>query len=325
MGQSLGQVKIPIPKVGKKAPSEIRLLKWGYNPTLNSLPIYFTKQSAQLLLEEFEKKGRVYSFDVEHSQAPAPKDDERAQLVSILREAINPSAKESAGSHSIEVRDDGLWLTNINWVPERAKEIEDGKWLYLSPWLYQTQTGVVTGYQNSALTNRPAMRNPTPLLYSEKFLSMDTTENQNQPNPLPDATVSELRELQKMSALLSQILAQGQSALNHPNDRIQQIGKAVTSSLPDSIDSVLAYMRELDPNGEFDQPKADKEPDLQLIPKAQTPASSPEQNLYSLCSEVTGETDLKRIRGALLALGQTKTIASKKVQAAQDRAKSPFG
>ncbi len=166
------------------------------------------------------------------------------------------------------------------------------------------------------------MRNPTPLLYSEKFLSMDTTENQNQPNPLPDATVSELRELQKMSALLSQILAQGQSALNHPNDRIQQIGKAVTSSLPDSIDSVLAYMRELDPNGEFDQPKADREPDLQLIPKAQTPASSPEQNLYSLCSEVTGETDLKRIRGALLALGQTKSLASKKVQATQDRAKA---
>ncbi|MBO1856841.1 phage protease [Burkholderia cenocepacia] len=84
------------------------------------------------------------SFDYEHQ---------------TLRARENGKPAPAAGwFKTLEVRDDGVWATDIKWTAAARQMIESGEYRYTSPvFTYDEKTGEVTSLFNVALTNTPAI------------------------------------------------------------------------------------------------------------------------------------------------------------------------
>lgn len=89
-------------------------------------------------------RGTDTSFDYEHQ---------------TLRAVENGKPAPAAGwFRSIEIRDDGVWATGIEWTPTARQMIESREYRYASPlFAYDKQSGNVLSLFNIALTNTPAI------------------------------------------------------------------------------------------------------------------------------------------------------------------------
>jgi len=89
-------------------------------------------------------RGTDSSFDYEHQ---------------TLRSIDNGKPAPAAGwFNSIEVRDDGVYATGIEWTPTARQMIESREYRYSSPlFTYDKKTGEVLSLFNVALTNTPAI------------------------------------------------------------------------------------------------------------------------------------------------------------------------
>jgi len=103
-----------------------------------------TPQVAQRLIAAASARRTDYSFDYEHQ---------------VLRAQENGKPAPAAGwFKALELREDGLWATGIEWTPAARQMIEAGEYRYTSPlFSYDKKTGEVELILNVALTNTPAL------------------------------------------------------------------------------------------------------------------------------------------------------------------------
>ncbi|HEX7684359.1 MAG TPA: phage protease [Trinickia sp.] len=105
---------------------------------------HMTPQIATRMAATIASKAAETSFDYEHQK---------------LRAAENGKPAPAAGwFHALEVNDDGVWATGIEWTPAARQMIEAREYRYTSPlFTYDKQTGEVLSLINVALTNTPAI------------------------------------------------------------------------------------------------------------------------------------------------------------------------
>lgn len=103
-----------------------------------------TPEIGQRLVAAATARTTPYCFDYEHQ---------------VLRAQDNGKPAPAAGwFQTLEVRDDGIWATDIEWTPAARQMIEAGEYRYTSPlFAYSTKTGEVSNIVNVALTNTPAL------------------------------------------------------------------------------------------------------------------------------------------------------------------------
>ncbi len=159
------RASMPLPAVGEvdegverpsagAAPTAFRIWKAGENPTSKG-PTVFSRRSADLLLTDQERRGNLYSIDVDHMS---------------LSDGAPPEHHRAVGWHRLEVRDTNagpeLWAVGVEWTPEIRTALEQSPpgFRYFSP-AYDVSmgTGEVVGYLNTALTNNPATYQVTAL------------------------------------------------------------------------------------------------------------------------------------------------------------------
>ena len=148
--------KIPLPRLGKSAPREVRLFKWGQNATTKGVFI-LTKESAHAALADYTAQGHALTWDFDHATFTS----------------ADPQHRVAAGSCRLAVRDDGLWAVDIAWTADAKRDIEAGKWVFCSPALRFNAKHEVVGIRNVALTNIPASHGATPLLLNARTATMN--------------------------------------------------------------------------------------------------------------------------------------------------------
>jgi len=124
-----------------KAKKEFRLFRFGANPSTKGV-FKLSKESAAELMETYQRRALKVTFDYDH----------------FALKGTSPQDGKSAGKCDLELRDDGIYCTNIEWTPAAREEIEDGEWVYFSPaFETDTKTQEIVELINVALTNIPAM------------------------------------------------------------------------------------------------------------------------------------------------------------------------
>lgn len=142
---------ITLEMTGATPPTEYRLWAFGTVSTTKG-DFEFTAADAKNVMTEYAAHGVELHFDYEHGTfdgtpaQPAP----------------------AAAWMSIELRDDGLWLTNIRWTARAAQMLADKEYRYLSPAFEVDDAGHISKLMNVALTNLPATRNLAPLVTAKE-------------------------------------------------------------------------------------------------------------------------------------------------------------
>jgi hypothetical protein len=138
----------PVERDEQGVPTAFRIWRAGVNVTDYGENV-FSEESAALLLDEQERRGNRYSFDINHLSLDkaAPLENQRA-----------------VGSFTIEVRGGDLWAVDCRWTPATRVQLMAGEWLSISPaYDVRTSDGVIVSLMNCALTGTPATHNATQL------------------------------------------------------------------------------------------------------------------------------------------------------------------
>lgn len=165
---------IPMPKLGQKPPTEYLLYPYGATLTTKGT-VYLTKESAKKVMDNFYAKGTVLTFNEEH-----------LNLVG-----------GTPGNFKLELRDDGIWMSPIQWTPKFAQKISDGEYIYVSPEIEINEMGEIEKITKVALTNEPATKFIKPLLLSTRTM-MD----------------SKIKILKSMLASMQEAMRYGQTMLS---------------------------------------------------------------------------------------------------------------
>lgn len=139
---------IPMPRIGAEPPRELRVFKWGANPTTKGVK-YLKPEGAQALMARYRERGVVKCFDYFHA---------------TYDPMATGEAKKAAGQFRPELRHDGLWFTDIQWTPKAAQGIRDGEWPYVSPAIITTKTGEIIDLRNAGLVTDPGTIGATPTI-----------------------------------------------------------------------------------------------------------------------------------------------------------------
>lgn len=288
-----------MPKIGKEPPKEILLFQWGLNRTTKG-PVYLTKEGAKEVIAAYEDDGRVLSFDLEHS---------------TFNKDVRVSEKKACGYFRLSVKDDGLWATDIEWVPTVKEEVKRGEWGWFSPAVIRSAQGIIKKVLNVALTNLPATKNVQPLLLSSER-TMDT---------MPSETLmTQVKPLKQMLESVGESLTAAQYAMEHGDGTIKEMAQKMSETLPDWVESLKKLLEEMDPEGltskEYSEDDFDKvqekekelekeEEDLEKEEdKAVKGKKSELSQLHALCSEITGKKEIEEIRGRLRAMRQNEKV-----------------
>jgi hypothetical protein len=152
LGDDARTVERPAPGA---APTAFRIWRAGENMS-DYGPAFFTPRSAQLLLDDQDARGNIYSFDFDHLSL---KSDRPAE------------AGRAAGWHLLETRidEDGqpeLWASAIEWCADVKAGLEETppRWRFYSPAFDTDQsTQEIVGYINCAVCINPATWQATQL------------------------------------------------------------------------------------------------------------------------------------------------------------------
>jgi len=113
----------------------------------------FTEAHARSAKAWFDRIGRKLAIDYEHQSF---------DQLNTRSDGLRPAAGWIGG---LEVRNDGLWATDVTWTPRAAELLRSGEYRYFSPviyWVDEARTDVAA-LGPVALTNDPAMRGVPPL------------------------------------------------------------------------------------------------------------------------------------------------------------------
>lgn len=271
------QKYIPLPRIGKDPPKEFRVFGWGKNPTSKGM-LTLTPEGAQSIIEKYERRGNALSFDLEHSQRD---------------KQVRPQDKKSAGQHRLELRDDGIWATDIQWVPRIAEEIRNGEWCWFSPTVWHTPDGVITDIENIALTNDPATYHAQPLLLSRRF--------QRTKEALSVISDEPMKLLSDMLTGAEMLMTAAQAGLQSTDARIQGLAQRAIDMLPALTTDLQTLSEELDPDGTYEG----------------TEDYSALSSLKKGCAELTGKAKIPEMLGTLRAWKQNQAATLAKLSRAE--------
>ena len=129
-----------------QAPTAFRIWAAGEN-ACDDGSVFFTEQSAVLLVAEQASRARVYAIDFDHLSLTANRPAESGR---------------AAGWHSIEVRKDAddkpeLWAVSVEWCSDAKAGLEETppRWRFFSPAFLTNDEGEITSYVNLALCINP--------------------------------------------------------------------------------------------------------------------------------------------------------------------------
>jgi len=142
---------VALPKVGKSAPREVRLFRWGKNATTKGVFV-LTRESAHAALADYTAQGHALCWDYDHATFTS----------------ADPQHRIAAGSCRLAAKADGLYAVDISWTDDAARSIAAGKWVFCSPALKFNERREITGIRNVALTNIPATHGALPLLLNAR-------------------------------------------------------------------------------------------------------------------------------------------------------------
>lgn len=147
--------------------SEFRLLAFGDvkldRPT-SGRDFHFSRGHAEQALRWFESVGRKLAIDYEH---------QTFGRFNTRPDGLRPAAGWIGG---LEMREDGLWATNVNWTARAAQLIRAGEYRYFSPVIFWADEdySVLDGLGPVALTNDPAMCGVTALMMRRPEVDVDS-------------------------------------------------------------------------------------------------------------------------------------------------------
>jgi len=118
----------------------------------------FARPHAESAKRWFDRLGRKLAIDYEHQSL---------ERFNPRPDGLSPAAGWIGG---LEVRDDGLWATEVSWTERAADLLRRGEYRYFSPVIFWTDEdrSDVAGLGPVALTNDPAMRGVAPLAASRR-------------------------------------------------------------------------------------------------------------------------------------------------------------
>lgn len=121
----------------------------------------FDKASGESVIAAWQEHGADLAFDYEHASLSQP--GEIAE------------GAPAAGWFTPEVRDDGLYATNIKWTGRAAEYLKNGEYRYFSPaFAADPDTNRVLRLVNIALTNLPATQDQEPLVNLRTAIDLRT-------------------------------------------------------------------------------------------------------------------------------------------------------
>ena len=312
-----------MPRIGAELPTEVRVFSWGLNLTKHG-PVYLTKEGANRIIEEYQKDGHALVFDKDHL---------------MLNPFASAEDRETQGHYKLSLREDGLWLTDIRWVPDAEKKIRDGKLIYFSPYILKTErTNIITKLVNTALTNLPVMKGIRPLLPS----ALSYTGNS-----MDETLRTKVQPLKQMLSAGGLLMNACQMAVGGSYDApMKDLAQKINTILPDWIEAAAKLLEELDPEGQI-LPKETKEMKMSVAaadvsqeaaptpapvqePVSETPSelssvaeapseSSAMDKLYALCKELTGKEDVDEIRGILRAMKHNQKVVEEQLSMADKK------
>lgn len=147
---------IPLPKLGKTAPREVRLFVFGRNETTKGA-FTLSRADAEAVVKAFEEKGHALTWDYDHATFTS----------------ADPAHRVAAGSCRLGLKADGLYAVDIAWTDDARRDIEAGKWVFCSPAIVFDAQRRVKLVRNIALTNLPATHGAAPLLLSARIEQMN--------------------------------------------------------------------------------------------------------------------------------------------------------
>lgn len=146
-----------------QAPTAFRIWRAGENASDDG-SIFFTAESAKLLMEEQAARGRVYSIDFDHLSLTSDRPAESGR---------------AAGWHALQVRPDSngepeLWAAAIEWCADARAGLEEQppRWRFFSPAFLTDKAGQVVSYINLALCINP-LTHELPSLAARTFSQGD--------------------------------------------------------------------------------------------------------------------------------------------------------
>lgn len=159
-------------KAGGEPVREFLLIPFGQvqvERPLSGRDFEFTRRHAESAITWFESLGRKLAIDYEHQSFD--RHNTRA-------DGLRPAAGWVGG---LQVRDDGLWATDVSWTPRARELLAAGEYRYFSPVIFWTDEdyGDVAGLGPVALTNDPAMRGVTPLAATRRTTAATSDDSEN--------------------------------------------------------------------------------------------------------------------------------------------------
>lgn len=156
--RTLAEQVIPVAGILERKTPVAEFLLFGYGSTPTSYgPVHLTPESALECMRRYEEDTRnrdgYLDIDVAHlSQTDSP----------------DPSAHLSVGKFRLDLRDDGIWVTGLEYTSEMFEAISDQRIKYYSPVILTTAKNEIIRIAQLAVTNFPAMKTARPLALSEK-------------------------------------------------------------------------------------------------------------------------------------------------------------
>lgn len=139
-------------KGGRVPPTEFRLVPMGAYQTTKGT-FFLTPENARRIMSQLEDEGVDVMMDWEHASVASSE----------------PGRADAAGWFNVELRDDGLYATNVKWTEDAAAALEAAQYRYFSPaFTVDEETNEIIKFINCALTNRPATKNAQPLVAASK-------------------------------------------------------------------------------------------------------------------------------------------------------------
>lgn len=143
--------------VNQEPPGEHRIFPLGRVEARfddgRELSFEFDRAAAERVMEVYRRRGHDLTIDYNHQQYLGDGDDR---------------VRRSAGSFELELRDDGLWMTNIRWTDDAAAYIRRREYRYISPAFLLDETRRVIEVLNVALVPNPATLGAMPLVASRQ-------------------------------------------------------------------------------------------------------------------------------------------------------------
>lgn len=295
MGASRVALASPLPAT---PPTEFRIWPFGEITTTKGT-FLFDESAARSVLAAWKAYGNRLTVDYEHK-------------------AVDPSGRagdgKSAGSFLIELRDDGLWATDVRWTPPAYTALANKEWLYFSPYFSaDEETGRIFELINLALTNIPATTNMTPLVAAHRSaIDMDndtpnvaTTalagEDDEAPTSRPDAEDAE-QEKDAARRAARERMAKLRAALAAAEEEYASLadsdGEEETGASSSEEEETLSSSEE---DEDEDEPPKDKPTATSRSVVRSTEAS----RIVAAASAATGKSNPAEIVGALTALAKT--------------------